>query len=374
MPSFMRSCRRRSYRRWGNLGWWGSGWPPAAGVGVCRYCWVLWVYPDSSQWPLRPPIPAARTHALRPSVNHQHPQPTGTAAGAAASGVSIDAALQGLLPPGPTAVEDRLKGRTVLLDNTRAQTEQQRQEVRARRRLLRGRVRLAAKAVPEEGDRATMRTGRGAFADYAGLHAAWRAYMTRLLGLRSSGGGDDEGGDGEGVSDEDGDDDDSSSNMAVDAPSAAAQHSRPSTPSAAAAAFPSQAAANSSTNSEAVAFSSLTGPLAVERRVLAADLHGCLLRVVASQSPDDVGIEGLVVRESATAFHLITRRDHRVRVLPKAGRRFAFDLGGRTFALHGHGLVRRAERVLASPLAGKAGSAVSAAAVDRRLLRTTKLG
>lgn len=112
----------------------------------------------------------------------------------------------------------------------------------------------------------------------------------------------------------------------------------------------------------------------MERRVLAADLHGCLLRVVASQSPDDVGIEGVVVRESATAFHLMTRRDHRVRVLPKAGRRFAFDLGGRTVALHGHGLVRRAERVLASPLAGKAaGSAVSAAAVDRRLLRTTKL-
>ena len=112
--------------------------------------------------------------------------------------------------------------------------------------------------------------------------------------------------------------------------------------------------------------------------MLAADLHGCLLRVVASQSPDDVGIEGLVVRESAMAFHLLTRKDRRVRVLPKAGRRFAFDLGGRTFVLHGHGLVRRAERVLASPLLrGKAGSGSgsgAAAAADRRLLKTTRLG
>ncbi len=132
---------------------------------------------------------------------------------------------------------------------------------------------------------------------------------------------------------------------------------------------------SSSSSSSSKPFSSLTGSLAVERRVLSADLHGCLLRVTESQSHDDVGIEGIVVRESATAFHLITAKSDRVRILPKAGRRFAFDLGGRTIVLHGTGLVRRQERVLASPLLPGGGGGGGGGGGDRkRMLKTTRLG
>ena len=112
--------------------------------------------------------------------------------------------------------------------------------------------------------------------------------------------------------------------------------------------------------------------------MLSAVLHGCRLRVVASRSPAVVGIEGLVVRESASAFHLITRgksprQVDPVKVLPKNGRRFAFELGGRTFVLHGNGLVQRNERVLGAGAGGGGGGGAGAAAADRRLLKTTRI-
>lgn len=276
----------------------------------------------------------------------------------------------------------QLKGKTVTLDNVRGQKEHQQKEVRLRRQLLRGRTRFSVRIVEEggktattgiEGNKAdndnddTLSNNRkrkrkrwvASPQDYVALEGAWQGYMQQLLGVHKEEKEEKKKQEDEGRETEDRD-----SNVNVGAVMA------------------------SRSSSAKPAFSSKRS---AERNVVGADMHGAPLRVVASKCPSEVGLEGLVLRESRGALHILPMSDghRRVRIVPKAGRRFQATVGvGRNKAggggsaggsegkkelkliLHGNGLVGRG-RAIASPLlirrdkggGGEAG----------RLLKTTEV-
>jgi ribonuclease P protein subunit POP4 len=174
------------------------------------------------------------------------------------------------------SAEDRLRGKTVMLDNTRTQTQQQRHEVRQRRQLLRKRRRLGV-SLPEESDRKAMREDRGQYRDYLCLHEAWQQYAEAVM---SSG-----------------------------APTSAPRDRG--------------------------------DPIAgVSHRLFLADLHGARIRVVESRCGSDVGIEGIVIRESKSALHLIDMKDA-VKIIPKRDHVFGVNVGEVQVRLYGNGLVDR---------------------------------
>lgn len=129
--------------------------------------------------------------------------------------------------------EERLRGKIVMLDNAKTQTEQGKQDARLRRQLLRKRPRIGKEGRKEEAE-APLRQGRGRYDDYLPLHEAWDQYMRGLL------------------------------------------ESGMKTP--------------------------------VEQRVMMADLHGAILTVSESKCGSDVGLSGIVIRESSSAFHLMTQK------------------------------------------------------------------
>ncbi|CAI5510617.1 unnamed protein product [Closterium sp. Naga37s-1] len=59
--------------------------------------------------------------------------------------------------------------------------------------------------------------------------------------------------------------------------------------------------------------------------VAAMDLHGAMLTVTRAASSGHVGVGGMVLAESTSAFHLITR-DDRLKVIPKQGSEFRLHL------------------------------------------------
>jgi RNase P/RNase MRP subunit p29 len=60
------------------------------------------------------------------------------------------------------------------------------------------------------------------------------------------------------------------------------------------------------------------GPAVMQRKVGLSDLHGCVLEVLDSKAGSDVGIRGIVIRESKSAFHLMTTAD-KVKIVSKKG-------------------------------------------------------
>lgn len=70
-------------------------------------------------------------------------------------------------------------------------------------------------------------------------------------------------------------------------------------------------------------------------RVLKADYHGCLLMVAEANNVDQVGICGIVVRETRQTFILITKQD-RLLTVPKQGTVFLFALKGKIYILFGN--------------------------------------
>jgi RNase P/RNase MRP subunit p29 len=82
---------------------------------------------------------------------------------------------------------------------------------------------------------------------------------------------------------------------------------------------------------------------------LSADLHGALLRVSEAPEARLVGVRGIVVRDTAGAFFLVTPED-RVVTVPKApGFAFELTLGGRqVVTLLGSGLAETAKRAVAT--------------------------
>ncbi|VDN00839.1 unnamed protein product [Thelazia callipaeda] len=70
-------------------------------------------------------------------------------------------------------------------------------------------------------------------------------------------------------------------------------------------------------------------------RILKADYHGCLLLVVEADNPSQIGICGIVVRETRQTFMLITKQD-RVLTIPKQGTVFQFAFKKKIYTLFGN--------------------------------------
>lgn len=81
-------------------------------------------------------------------------------------------------------------------------------------------------------------------------------------------------------------------------------------------------------------------------RLLKADLHGAIMKVIRSKCPSYVGIEGIVILETKHTFTLITE-SNAVKVIPKPNNVFSLGLRDRglSFTLYGnHFLERTADR------------------------------
>ncbi|KAK6106563.1 hypothetical protein QQG55_24710 [Brugia pahangi] len=73
----------------------------------------------------------------------------------------------------------------------------------------------------------------------------------------------------------------------------------------------------------------------LDARMLKADYHGCLLMIVEAANPTQVGICGIVIRETRQTFMLITKQD-RLLTIPKQDTIFQFALEGKIYLLFGN--------------------------------------
>lgn len=78
----------------------------------------------------------------------------------------------------------------------------------------------------------------------------------------------------------------------------------------------------------------------LSQTLLVADLHGAFLIVVECKTIAFKGISGIMIRETAKTFGLITQ-DDRFRVVPKQGSVFVFQAGCWKITLHGDNLSMR---------------------------------
>lgn len=75
------------------------------------------------------------------------------------------------------------------------------------------------------------------------------------------------------------------------------------------------------------------------KRLYAADLHGCLIRVAETREKRCLKVNGIVVRDSKTCFHIVTR-DDRLVIVPKQHNVFEFLLTPKQIiVLIGDGLI-----------------------------------
>lgn len=65
-----------------------------------------------------------------------------------------------------------------------------------------------------------------------------------------------------------------------------------------------------------------------EACILTADFHGCSLQVTQAANPVHVGLAGIVIKDTAATFTIITQSDC-VRYIPKDGSTFCFSLDDR---------------------------------------------
>ncbi|KAM3721341.1 Ribonuclease P protein subunit [Dirofilaria immitis] len=72
-----------------------------------------------------------------------------------------------------------------------------------------------------------------------------------------------------------------------------------------------------------------------DARVLKADYHGCMLMVAEAANPTQVGICGIVIRETKQTFMLITKHD-RFLTIPKQDTIFQFALENKIYILFGN--------------------------------------
>ena len=99
--------------------------------------------------------------------------------------------------------------------------------------------------------------------------------------------------------------------------------------------------------------STLVGPQASAEELAALvksrlDLHGCKLQVVESKNPMHVGLEGIVIKESTSGFHLATPISEQdgsqsvlLRVVPKHISAFCFDWPSTELSVRFAGLNRQ---------------------------------
>lgn len=77
-----------------------------------------------------------------------------------------------------------------------------------------------------------------------------------------------------------------------------------------------------------------------EARILAADFHGCSLQVTRAVNTAHVGLTGIVIKDTAATFTILTQADH-VHYIPKRGSVFCFSVDDSTMVtLIGTGLQR----------------------------------
>ena len=77
----------------------------------------------------------------------------------------------------------------------------------------------------------------------------------------------------------------------------------------------------------------------LQQRLVNADLHGAFLRVAEAKEPRVRGVSGIVIRDSASALHVVTKKE-RVVVIPKRHCVFEFQLDAtRVVTLLGDGLI-----------------------------------
>lgn len=72
----------------------------------------------------------------------------------------------------------------------------------------------------------------------------------------------------------------------------------------------------------------------IEPSLLQMDLHGAVLAVLEAKIHNNVGVQGIVIRENANTFVIITSAN-KVKVIPKAGSVFMFQLGDLRVTLYG---------------------------------------
>lgn len=68
-----------------------------------------------------------------------------------------------------------------------------------------------------------------------------------------------------------------------------------------------------------------TSPSQIEAGILKSDLHGALIKVIQSTSPQFVAITGIIVQETKDTFLIVTPKDKFSRI-PKAGNVFSFEV------------------------------------------------
>ncbi|VDK64906.1 unnamed protein product [Anisakis simplex] len=71
-----------------------------------------------------------------------------------------------------------------------------------------------------------------------------------------------------------------------------------------------------------------------DERILKVDFHGSLLMVSDADNPSQIGLHGIVARETRQTFQLITK-DDRLIVIPKQGTVFRFVFEGKVYTIYG---------------------------------------
>ncbi|KAJ4462838.1 putative ribonuclease P subunit P29 [Paratrimastix pyriformis] len=92
----------------------------------------------------------------------------------------------------------------------------------------------------------------------------------------------------------------------------------------------------------------LLGPTAsstaIAGKITHADLHGAMLTVARSRDPHNIGVTGILIRETENTFSVVTEDNH-VKLIPKAQSEFSFMLprpeGPFWVTLHGQNLCSR---------------------------------
>ena len=77
-----------------------------------------------------------------------------------------------------------------------------------------------------------------------------------------------------------------------------------------------------------------TRQLQLQMRVCRADLTGALLTVSMSSCSSHLGLEGIVLMETKNTLQIISR-DNKLRLVPKVGSSFKFEMSGYSFTFPG---------------------------------------
>jgi len=83
---------------------------------------------------------------------------------------------------------------------------------------------------------------------------------------------------------------------------------------------------------------------ALDAKIVKADFHGAILKVVKSTCPSYIGVTGILVQETEATFKLISK-ENILKVVPKKNNVFTFDIGILTITIYGnHFILRSSER------------------------------